>query len=793
MKHRILVVANRLPEYDKESGSRRIYHMIHILMREGWRVSFGADTADGGERYLRHLQQMGVETFVPIRPQLEEALAEAHYDVALLAFWENAELLLPRIRAFSPSTRIVVDMVDLHLLREARNILLVEREAPRGLLDSIFGSATAREINTYALADAVLSVSEKEADLVNDLTGSQRLAHVVPDGEETSPSLVPLGERNGMLFVGNFWHAPNRNAIEFLIREILPLVDRRLRARHPMRVVGHQLDDSIRALADDLPEVEMVGWVPSLAPYFERARISVVPLLWGAGIKRKLLQSLMAGTPVVSTSVGAEGLELVHGEHALIADDPESFATAIELLLRDGRVWRKLARNGRSHVLNRHGLTVTRDRFAEVLQRVMERPAKPLRHDPRALVVDGAASREYGLTVDAVQGLAGRLPFGAVVDVASRGDPALVSLDGCLARHFPEADGQFIGRNPADSAEAIEHLERSRDQGADVFVLPGTAFWWLGYYAEFHQHLEQHYERLASNERCIAYRLSERVPLELPAPEGGASYQPLRAEDVAAVRPCIDPGALREDLSAAGGRVVVAGVYLAGRPTNIEDIHAQLAVTRYWDVEQRWIALGGSPPSDAVREVTIREFHGHVPKFALLNSLLSDVSLDESEYIVVMDDDVVVPEGFLDCVLALQHELEFVVAQPARTSNSYIDHPITEKQRGVLARRTQFVEIGPVFSVHRSAFDFVFPFDLTSPMGWGYENVWAYEVGRRGLKMGILDAVPVDHSLRRPVAHYSWHDANRQRDRYLARNPHLPIDKCCRVLDLVPLQMQVMA
>jgi len=106
---------------------------------------------------------MGVETFVPIRPQLEEALAEAHYDVALLAFWENAELLLPRIRAFSPSTRIVVDMVDLHLLREARNILLVEREAPRGLLDSIFGSATAREINTYALADAVLSVSQPEA------------------------------------------------------------------------------------------------------------------------------------------------------------------------------------------------------------------------------------------------------------------------------------------------------------------------------------------------------------------------------------------------------------------------------------------------------------------------------------------------------------------------------------------------------------------------------------------------------------------------------------------------------
>src|SRR5439155_1423176 len=155
------------------------------------------------------------------------------------------------------------------------------------------------------------------------------------------------------------------------------------------------------------------------------------------------------------------------------------------------------------------------------------------------------------------------------------------------------------------------------------------------------------------------------------------------------------------------------------------------------------------------------------------------------EYVLAIDDDVVLPDGFLDQFLAVQRQLGFALAQPARTGNSYIDHPIVEQQWGVLARRTLFVEIGPAVSFHRSCFDLVFPFDLTSPMGWGYENRWAYLLSQRGLTMGIIDALPVDHSLRKPVAHYDWSEADRQRSVYLKRHKHLPLDECFRILDVI--------
>ena len=87
--------------------------------------------------------------------------------------------------------------------------------------------------------------------------------------------------------------------------------------------------------------------MPSLVPYLQRARISLVPLLHGAGTKRKVLQALAAGTPTVTTSVGAEGLEIRDGKHALIADDPAAFAAAVERLLHDPELWARL-RNPRA-------------------------------------------------------------------------------------------------------------------------------------------------------------------------------------------------------------------------------------------------------------------------------------------------------------------------------------------------------------------------------------------------------------------------------------------------------------
>ena len=228
--------------------------------------------------------------------------------------------------------------------------------------------------------------------------------------------------------------------------------------------------------------------------------------------------------------------------------------------------------------------------------------------------------------------------------------------------------------------------------------------------------------------------------------------------------------------------ILVLGIYLANKMNTVNDIVTVFYGSGIHTVVQKWIALNGSPPNAEVAAVTEKILTGKVPKFQILNDLLHDTNISQYDYIILCDDDVILPRNFVDSFIAMQSRLEFAIAQPARTLNSYTDHPIVQQHIGVHARQTHFVEIGPVVSFHRSAFDLIFPFDLTSPMGWGYENVWAHEVIRRGMKMGIIDAICVDHSLRKPVANYDWSQADRERNVFLQKHEHLPLEECFRVV-----------
>lgn len=222
-----------------------------------------------------------------------------------------------------------------------------------------------------------------------------------------------------------------------------------------------------------------------------------------------------------------------------------------------------------------------------------------------------------------------------------------------------------------------------------------------------------------------------------------------------------------------GNKVLVVGVYLVDKENLASQIARELADSSHWKVEQRWVALGKGQPDLDAAHFTVRVTDTPSPKFLLLNQLLEAVDLDDFEYLVVSDDDIHLPTGFLDRYLALISHHHFAVAQPARTHNSYIDHRFVEQLDGIDARWTRFVEIGPLFSLHRSAFDYFLPFDETSPMGWGNDFVWPVLAEKYSLKMGIVDAVPVTHNLRPPVTYYDYEISKSDMNRYLAERPHL--------------------
>ena len=163
------------------------------------------------------------------------------------------------------------------------------------------------------------------------------------------------------------------------------------------------------------------------------------------------------------------------------------------------------------------------------------------------------------------------------------------------------------------------------------------------------------------------------------------------------------------------GHVLVVGAYFTEQRNAIHHITEEFGRTSEWQVEQRWIALGGRGISD-LAEYTIEVSVAIEPKFILLNRQLKSVDLARYRYVIVCDDDIRVPSDFLDRYLAIVEKCDFGLAQPARTFGSFTDHHFVTQLQGILARETRFVEIGPLFSIRADTQHILLPFDEESPM-----------------------------------------------------------------------------
>jgi hypothetical protein len=223
----------------------------------------------------------------------------------------------------------------------------------------------------------------------------------------------------------------------------------------------------------------------------------------------------------------------------------------------------------------------------------------------------------------------------------------------------------------------------------------------------------------------------------------------------------------------ATSNVLVVGCYLTEKPSNIVQLSRSFKQSAQWKVIQRWAALGKKDPPSELLGLTVKKQKILRPKFEVINELLAEELLNEYEYVIVSDDDILLPTHFLDNYLRLVKKYDFCLAQPARSLNSFNDHDLVWQIKDLQARQTRFVEIGPIFSMRKDIYDHFLPFDLSSPMGWGYDFTWPCIVEELGLRMGIVDSTPVDHSLREPVINYSWKAAEAGMKKYLSGRRHL--------------------
>ena len=362
----LLIVHGDVPPPDRDACSLRIFRICGLLADAGHRLTFLARGGLSQERNVQLLLDMGVQEVIPVDPErllahhrrtdvrlpfplldVPGLLDRGRFDVAWLSLYDVAEQYLPLIREYSPATRVVVDSTDVHWVREHRGAVL--NDNPVALAAAL--RTRERERLVYASADALVAVSDVEAEAMRDLA-SEVPVGVVSIVHPVSDTMTTPAGRSGVLFVGNFNHAPNVDAAVDFVASVWPLVRDALPGVQ-LTLLGTDPPLAVQMLAG--ADVAVTGWVPEVEPYLEQARVAIAPLRWGAGVKGKIGEAMAEGVPVVTTSIGAEGMGLVDGEQALVADAPDAFAAAVVRLHRDDDLWLGLVRAAKLHVAERLG------------------------------------------------------------------------------------------------------------------------------------------------------------------------------------------------------------------------------------------------------------------------------------------------------------------------------------------------------------------------------------------------------------------------------------------------------
>jgi GT2 family glycosyltransferase len=359
-----LIVDHHVPTHDRDSGSQRMFFILQILTQLGFAVAFLPGNLAKMEPYTEQLQQRGIEVlYGPM--DLEEYLAKAgpHLDLVMVARPDVGRTYLPLLRKLATRAHFLYDTVDLHFLRESRRAIVEKSKSVQKKAEEL----KELELSLSWACDAAIVVSEVEKEILQKESPSLKV-HVIPNIHEVYRIAKPFACRRDLLFVGHFVHPPNEDGMLYFVKEAFPLIKKTL-PDLKLYIVGNNPTPAVKALAT--PDVIVTGWVKDLTPFFEDCRVFVAPLRYGAGVKGKIGQSLSYGLPVVTTSIGAEGMGLVEGRDALIADTTQHFARKVLQLYNDEALWTAISESSLAYIEKSCTPEVMKQRIADVLSQVI--------------------------------------------------------------------------------------------------------------------------------------------------------------------------------------------------------------------------------------------------------------------------------------------------------------------------------------------------------------------------------------------------------------------------------------
>jgi sugar transferase (PEP-CTERM/EpsH1 system associated) len=300
-----------------------------------------------------------------VRHELRRLIQQEHHDVILCDFLAAAGAIpwdYPCSKVlFTHNVEAVIWRRHYEVARNPLWKALAWRE---------WRATKAAEEKYLCLADHVLTVSENDRDFFATFLDPKRLT-VIPTGADTE-YFRPFAQQeapDSLVFTGSMDWLPNDDAILYFVKEVLPLVAQQI-PQVSLCVVGRKPSRRLRELANSEKNIQLTGWVEDVRPYLARAAVCIVPLRIGGGTRLKIFEAMSMAKPVVSTTIGAEGLPVRHGENILLADEPNKFAASVVSLLRDPAQRKRLGQASRKLVEENYSWVCVAKGFAEVLNNI---------------------------------------------------------------------------------------------------------------------------------------------------------------------------------------------------------------------------------------------------------------------------------------------------------------------------------------------------------------------------------------------------------------------------------------
>lgn len=331
---KILFVEVTAPRLSRDAGSERITAIAEIFKRLGFDVELCALDGTGGHASTRGVFGPGRTLRNTIKGFRAENASPDLIWISRMSAWRAA---YPTLATLFPKAKFIFDTVDLHGLR-------LERMAERyklHLVKKMAQSILRLEIDYMKRSDIAVVVSRFESDYLFKLFDLSTF--IVPTIHDAKLKCFDWSNRRGQVFIGNFSHTPNIEGINWYLQHVWPKLPESIQSEG-LKIIGSP-KPRLKRVSNKV-WIRVLGKVEDADSIIGESRVSIAPLLSGAGVKGKITQSLSMGTPVVATRIGAEGMSLTSGKDVIISDTAETFAKSVEECMVDEKLFSRLQEGG---------------------------------------------------------------------------------------------------------------------------------------------------------------------------------------------------------------------------------------------------------------------------------------------------------------------------------------------------------------------------------------------------------------------------------------------------------------